>query len=291
MAINNYNLTQDVISTGVLTKTNYEITSSTAAQDRNINAFVMEATSTGFLVNAKGTTTSTPLSAAFRNISNYFFSSSAAPTIPVAQNVIATTGISRVITVGRTTSDDGILSGSVTGTFSFGTQANKVIIDRPQESITGAIGRKGDLIEKADDTNIVGTVFYDSGTLVFHGGSDSRSTNFLINAGQGFQFGPGATADQVAVNNLSFISLNMLKRSVFFTRAFNQQFNYSNNPTSIANASLGSISSNLTGNPTTFITTIGLYSTNNELLAVAKTAPPVKKDFTTEKVFAVRLQY
>ena len=291
MAINDYNLGQDVISTGVLTKTNYEITSSTAAQDRNINAFVMEATSTGFLVNAKGTTTSTPLSAAFRNISNYFFSSSAAPTIPVAQNVIATTGISRVITVGRTTSDDGILSGSVTGTFSFGTQANKVIIDRPQESITGAIGRKGDLIEKADDTNIVGTVFYDSGTLVFHGGSDSRSTNFLINAGQGFQFGPGATADQVAVNNLSFISLNMLKRSVFFTRAFNQQFNYSNNPSSIANASLGSISSNLTGNPTTFITTIGLYSTNNELLAVAKTAPPVKKDFTTEKVFAVRLQY
>ena len=291
MAINNYNLGQDVISTGVLTKTNYEITSSTAAQDRNINAFVMEATSTGFLVNAKGTTTSTPLSAAFRNISNYFFSSSAAPTIPVAQNVIATTGISRVITVGRTTSDDGILSGSVTGTFSFGTQANKVIIDRPQESITGAIGRKGYLIEKADDTNIVGTVFYDSGTLVFHGGSDSRSTNFLINAGQGFQFGPGATADQVAINNLSFISLNMLKRSVFFTRAFNQQFNYSNNPSSISNASLGSISSNLTGNPTTFITTIGLYNTNNELLAVAKTAPPVKKDFTTEKVFAVRLQY
>lgn len=291
MTISNYNLAQDVINTGVITKTNYEITSATAAQDRNINAFVMENTSTGFLVNAKGTTTSTPLSAAFRNISNYFFSSSAAATIPVAQNNIATTGISRVITVGRTTADDGILSGSVTGTFSFGTQANKVIIDRPQQSITGAIGRKGDLIEKADTTNIVGTIFYDSGTLIFHGGSDSRSTNFLINAGQGFQFGPGATADQVAINNLSFISLNMLKRTVFFTRAFNQQFNYTNNPTAIANASLGSISSNLTGNPTTFITTIGLYDNNNDLLAVAKTAPPVKKDFDTEKVFAVRLQY
>ena len=291
MTISNYNLAQDVINTGVITKTNYEITSATAAQDRNINAFVMENTSTGFLVNAKGTTTSTPLSAAFRNISNYFFSSSAAATIPVAQNNIATTGISRVITVGRTTADDGILSGSVTGTFSFGTQANKVIIDRPQQSITGAIGRKGDLIEKADTSNIVGTVFYDSGTLIFHGGSDSRSTNFLINAGQGFQFGPGATADQVAINNLSFISLNMLKRTVFFTRAFNQQFNYTNNPTAIANASLGSISSNLTGNPTTFITTIGLYDNNNDLLAVAKTAPPVKKDFDTEKVFAVRLQY
>ena len=291
MSINNYDLGRDVINTEVLTKTNYEITSATAAQERNINSFVMEATSTGFLVNAKGTTTSTPLSAAFRNISNYFFSSSAANRIPVAQNNVATTGISRVITVGRTTVDDAILSGSVTGTFSFGTQADKVIIDQPEQSISGAVGRKGDLVEKSDTTNVVGTVFYDSGTMVFHGGDYSRDTNFLIDSASGFVFGPGATAGNVAINNLSFISLNMLKRSVFFTRAFNQEFNYSNNPTAIANASLGSISSNLTGNPTSFITTVGLYNTDNELLAVAKTAPPVKKDFDTEKVFAVRLQY
>ena len=291
MTIASYDLSRDVITTDVLTKTNYEITSATAAQERNINSFVMEAGSTGFLVNAKGTTTSTPLSAAFRNISNYFFSSSAANRIPVSQNNVATTGISRVITVGRTTVDDAILSGSVTGTFSFGTQANKVIIDQPEQSISGAVGRKGDLVEKSDTTNVVGTVFYDSGTMIFHGGDYSRDTNFLIDSASGFVFGPGATAGNVAINNLSFISLNMLKRSVFFTRAFNQEFNYSNNPTAIANASLGSISSNLTGSPTTFITTVGLYNADNELLAVAKTAPPVKKDFDTEKVFAVRLQY
>jgi len=291
MSINNYDLSRDVINTEVITKTNFEITSATAAQERNINSFVMEATSTGFLVNAKGTTTSTPLSAAFRNISNYFFSSSAANRIPVAQNNVATTGISRVITIGRTTTDDSILSGSVTGTFSFGTQANKVIIDLPEQSISGAVGRKGDLVEKADTTNVVGTIFYDTGTMVFHGGDSSRNTNFLIESTSGFVFGPGATAGNVAINNISFVSLNMLKRSVFFTRAFNQEFNYSNNPTAIANASLGSISSNLTGMPTSFITTIGLYNNDNELVAVAKTSPPVKKDFDTEKVFAVRLQY
>ena len=256
MSITNYDLGRDVINTEVLTKTNYEISSATAAQERNINSFVMEATSTGFLVNAKGTTTSTPLSAAFRNISNYFFSSSAANRIPVAQNNVATTGISRVITIGRTTADDAILSGSVTAEFSFGTNADKIIIDQPEQSISGAVGRTGDLVEKADTTNIVGTVFYDTGTMVFHGGDDSRNTNFLIDSASGFLFGPGATAGNVAINKVSFISLNMLKRSVFFTRAFNQQFNYTNNPTAIANASLGSISSNLTGNPTTFITTI-----------------------------------
>ena len=180
MSINNYDLGRDVINTEVITRTNFEITSATAASERSLNSFVMEATSTGFLVNAKGTTTSTPLSAAFRNISNYFFSSSASNRIPVAQNNVATTGISRVITIGRTTTDDSILSGSVTGTFSFGTQANKVIIDLPEQSISGAVGRRGDLVEKADTTNIVGTIFYDTGTMIFHGGDSSRDTNFLI---------------------------------------------------------------------------------------------------------------
>ena len=78
---------------------------------------------------------------------------------------------------------------------------------------------------------------------------------------------------------------------MFFTRAFNKEFNYTNNPTAIDNTADGSITANLTANPTTFITTVGLYNNDNELLAVAKTSPPVKKDFSTEKIFNIRLQY
>jgi hypothetical protein len=291
MGIYTLDLNRDVTTAAVISKTNYEITSSTAAQNRSIAAFVTEATSTGFLVNSQGTTTTTPLSSAFRNISNYFFSSSAANAIPVAQNKVATSGIARVITIGRETTDDAILSGSVTATFSFGVEQNKVIVDVPETTISGSVGQKGDLVEASLVTNVVGTVFYDTGTLVFHGGSEAQDTNFLGASSSDFQFGTGATANTIAINNLSFTSLNMIKRSMFFTRAFNKEFNYSNNPTAITNAVDGSISSNLTGNPTTFITTVGLYNTNNELLAVAKTSPPVKKDFSTEKIFNIRLQY
>ena len=285
-----FDLNRDVTTAAIVSKTNYEITSPTAASNRSIDAFVMEATSTGFLVNAKGTTTTTPLSSAFRHISNYFFSASG-NAIPVAQNNVSTTGISRVITIGRATADDAILSGSITATFSFGLVTDKIIIDRPELSISGSVGRKGDLVEKADTTNVVGTVFYDTGTLVFHGGSYARDTNFLLPSGSGFQFGTGATAGTIACQNFSFVALNLIKRSMFFTRAFNKEYNYTNNPTAISNAAQGSISSNLTGNPTTFITTIGLYNSDNELLAVAKTAPPVKKDFSTEKIFSIRIQY
>ena len=289
MAINTFNLDRDVTTAAVISKTNYEISSPTAAQNRSIAAFVMEATSTGFLVNSQGTTTTTPLSSAFRNISNYFFSSSAANAIPVAQNNVTTTGIARVITLGRETTDDAILSGSVTATFSFGVEENKVIVDVPETTVSGSVGQKGDLVEAAQTTNVVGTVFYDTGTMVFHGGNET--TDFLSVSSSGFQFGTGATAATIAINNLQFTSLNLIKRSMFFTRAFNKEFNYTNNPTAITNAVDGSISSNLTGNPTTFITTVGLYNDNNELLAVAKTSPPVRKDFSTEKIFNIRLQY
>ena len=280
-----FDLDRDVTTAAIVSKTNYEITSPTAASNRSIDAFVMEATSTGFLVNAKGTTTTTPLSSAFRHISNYFFSASG-NAIPVAQNNVSTTGISRVITIGRATADDAILSGSITATFSFGLVTDKIIIDRPELSISGSVGRKGDLVEKGNITNVVGTVFYDTGTLVFHGGS--TTTNFLLPSGSGFQFGTGATAGTIACQNFSFVALNLIKRSMFFTRAFNKEYNYTNNPTAISNAAQGSISSNLTGNPTTFITTIGLYSEDNELLVVGKLGQPTKMSDETDTTFVLR---
>ena len=44
-------------------------------------------------------------------------------------------------------------------------------------------------------------------------------------------------------------------------------------------------------NPQTFITTIGLYNDNNDLVAVAKLSQPVTKDFTKEALIRVKLDY
>jgi len=289
MSLTELDTNRDVVLTDVETRVNWTINSATAAQSRSIATFVMEGSSSSYLVNAQGTTTTTPLSSAFRHISNYYFSSTAGATIPVAQNNVATTPISRVVQIGRTTLDDGILSGSVTAVMSFGVVGNLTFTDIPQSSITGSIGRKGDLIETNDTTNIVGTVFYDTGTMVFHGGD--ASTNFLVTSSSGFLFGPGATAGNVAINSLSFKTISNIKRSSFFCRAFNKEYNYTNNSTAVADTALGSISASLTGNPVTFITTVGLYNDGGDLIAVAKVSPPVKKTFDTEKTFSVRLQY
>ena len=288
MAFKNFDPEADISINESLFTTNFNIDSLTAAQSRNILSYVTEASSLNFLVNAQGTTTTTPLSGAFRHIANYFFSSSE-PSIPLSNDNTTTTGIARVIQIGRTTIDDGVLSGSVTATMSFGAITDLSFIDIPEVDVTSSVGRKGSLVEKNDETNVVGTIFYDTGTLIFHGGDSD--TNFTTDSTSGFVFGPGAAAATVAINELSFKSINRLQRSSYFCRAFNREYNYTNNITSLSSLTDGTITGSLTANPVTFITTIGLYNDSDELLAIAKVSPPVKKDFSIEKTFNVRLQY
>jgi hypothetical protein len=46
-----------------------------------------------------------------------------------------------------------------------------------------------------------------------------------------------------------------------------------------------------TDNPVSYVTTVGLYSADNELLAVAKLSEPLQKDPSTELTLRVRLDY
>ena len=45
------------------------------------------------------------------------------------------------------------------------------------------------------------------------------------------------------------------------------------------------------GNPTTYITGVGLYNTVGELVAVAKLSSPIKKNFAAESTIKVKLTY
>lgn len=76
----------------------------------------------------------------------------------------------------------------------------------------------------------------------------------------------------------------------FFTRVKNSEFNYTTNPSIIdENGSL--IYSTLVNNPQTYITSVGLYNDNNELLAVAKLSRPLLKDFTKEQLMRIKLSF
>ncbi len=76
-----------------------------------------------------------------------------------------------------------------------------------------------------------------------------------------------------------------------FVRPRSSEFNYSENPSYISGSTGEVIYDNFINNPTTYITTVGLYNDTNDLLAVAKLSRPLKKDFTKETLIRVKLDF
>ena len=81
-----------------------------------------------------------------------------------------------------------------------------------------------------------------------------------------------------------------LNSTIYFCRANHNDFNYSSNPTYLTSSKIR-VKENQTDAPVAYITTVGLYSADNELLAVAKLSEPLRKDPTNEMVLRVRLDY
>ena len=82
----------------------------------------------------------------------------------------------------------------------------------------------------------------------------------------------------------------------YFVRVKNKEFNYSNNPTFVSDGTDGLtkgtiIYQDLINNPRTYITSVGLYDSNNELLAIGKISRPVQKSFDSELLIKVRIDF
>jgi len=115
-------------------------------------------------------------------------------------------------------------------------------------------------------------------------------------------FAPLSTATSVQNNHLklynSIVAGNLFKLQsqetissrYFFTRVKNGDFNYTTNP-SIIDENGNLLYTTLINNPQTYVTTVGMYNDNNELLAVAKLSKPLTKDFTKEALIRIKLDY
>ena len=90
--------------------------------------------------------------------------------------------------------------------------------------------------------------------------------------------------------NLRFNNTTELNSMVYFCRAKHNEFNYSGNRTYL-NGSKIRVKNQAQDMPRSYITTVGLYSANNELMAVAKLSEPIRKDPTNEVTLRVRLDY
>ena len=167
----------------------------------------------------------------------------------------------------------------------------------------------GEVLGNADTLPACGLLYYQAGIAVVSGSVFSDSDDGGILSGSngstvlgptstddGFNFITGSTiavtADAVRTRmyNMSYNNTTELNSTIYFCRANHNDFNYSSNPTYLSGSKLR-VKTRAADAPVTYITTVGLYSADNELLAVAKLSEPLRKDPTNELTLRVRLDY
>ena len=173
--------------------------------------------------------------------------------------------------------------------------------------------------DSSDNSNSIGLIFYQAGVAVltssiFPGEFGTEARKFrgadIATAGSTVVTGTtvgtphaginaaqtGSTIDQMAdglrfrFNDVDFNNTIELNSSIYFCRINHNEFNYSSNPTYVSGSKLR-VKNNVNDLPLSYITTVGLYSPANELLAVAKLSEPIRKDPNTELTLRVRLDY
>jgi hypothetical protein len=154
------------------------------------------------------------------------------------------------------------------------------------------------VLYRTSTTSAYGLVYYQAGVAVvtaslfnaaFYGsGSAGAAVRNVILSGSTIETNMDVLRRRI--DNISFNNTTELNSTVYFCRAAHNDFNYSSNPTYLSSSKM-IVKNTSTDMPVSYITTVGLYSADNELLAVAKTSEPLKKDPTNELTLRVRLDY
>ena len=169
------------------------------------------------------------------------------------------------------------------------------------------------------DGRKVGLIYYQAGIVVLTASifgesnkTGSSATNpFVPNTGSNY-FGDGDVSGRIETNvpemfraaeissscngfrnrlvNIAFNNTVELNSTIYFCRAAHNEFNFSANPTYLTESKIR-VKNEAADSPISYITTVGLFSADNHMLAVAKLSEPLKKDPTNELTLRVRLDY
>ena len=77
----------------------------------------------------------------------------------------------------------------------------------------------------------------------------------------------------------------------YFCRVNNKRFNFSTNPTFFTSSDGSLTQTSFFKDPQTFITQVGLYNEENELLAIAKLSQPLLNSYAREAIIKVKLDF
>jgi hypothetical protein len=152
----------------------------------------------------------------------------------------------------------------------------------------------GSSIAQVGTTSSYGLFYPDAGLIVLNPDAVGTTLSNLVPTRGNNSNGQNIQKLYNAIDNTApqFIvdSEERISSQFYFTRVKNFEFNYSTNPSFIDGT--GNLNhTSMIDMPRVYISTVGLYNDNGDLLAVAKLSQPVAKDFTKEALIRVKLDY
>jgi len=152
----------------------------------------------------------------------------------------------------------------------------------------------------------LGLIFYQAGVVVLTAsvfnmnfGTDDLATFGIHEGGRHKPVDEVLSGSSIQINcdgvrnriqNVTFNNTTELNSTIYFCRVNHNDFNYSSNPTYLSSSKIR-VKENTLDSPVSYMTTMGLYSPDNELMAVAKLSEPLKKTPESEATIRVRLDY
>lgn len=172
-------------------------------------------------------------------------------------------------------------------------------VGREFNLVSGSGGiRVGSSNTYVTDSGSYGYIYPDAGFIILNGDAlDATKANKGLALGSNLNSNDNNPANQIKLQDAlklggKFVldSQEDISSQFYFCRVKNRQFNYSTNDSFTENDGTLKYDS-MIENPKVYITTVGLYNDNQDLLAVAKLSQPLPKDFTKEALIKVKLDY
>lgn len=144
-----------------------------------------------------------------------------------------------------------------------------------------------------------GSVYPEQGVIIVNGDTTNSELDFGIVSGSNingdnafkiFTSISGAASINVA-NGFAARNEERVQSTYYFVRAKNGEYNFSNNPSFVTGSNGAFKQATFVNNPKTYITSVGLYNSNQELLGVAKLSQPILKSFSNEVLVKVKLDF
>ena len=202
---------------------------------------------------------------------------------------------------------------NATGSVTTGSTVYTLIDDSSINSATvGEYGRVYNIVSgsinggvhNVSSPDYYGLVYPDYGTLILNAKTLDANLGFTTNTGSSSEgnnhfgmfhsiSGSGVITNPATSDPYGFLARNAetITSTHYFVRIKNAEYNFSNNP-SFTTGTIGEFrQSTFIGDPKTYITTVGLYNDQRELLAVAKLSRPLLKSFKNEALVRVKLDF